>query len=1316
MVVGGGYKKVDPEEQPKVTVEMQVDKEAYEQTEVECRLGKQWTTKNGKLLTPPKTMLSLAMTADSGAQVDCINKSKLRQLGLSQDSLLATSVKLGCANETSAGVLGVFFAKIEAKSAAGRKTVVRCLVYVLETGGNLLSRSTLEKLGLLPTGWPDKFNRSPNDAIYKLNEVLKDGAVPAQQTGSGGATRQPPGQCDPDSDLPCCCPRRQYTDPPDILPMPAINANRSKLEDWIRNHYASSAFNVCKRQAMPRTSGPVMNIFTQPGAVPVVVHKPSPVPLHWRAQVKADLDSDVIRGVLEKVPSGTPDTWCAWLVLQPKKNGTARRTIDLSALTKVGIRETHHTRSPFKVVCTVPRNTLKSTLDCVDGYHGVEIAEEDRHKTTFITEWGRYRYIRIPQGYGASNDGYTKRTDDILDSVPDKPEIQDMEKIVDDIIQWSDDLESAFFRICNLLSHCSRSGMVFSPQKFQFAQEEVEYAGFVVGKTGIRPTDHYKQAILDFPPPTNISEIRSWFGLIHQVAYCFSTSPVMAPFRHLLKPSTKFAWDPELQDAFTASKREILRLVDEGVSSFDPALPTCISPDWCHTGIGWILQQKTCNCEPITPVCCKTGWRLVLAGGRFTIPAESRYSPTEGEALSCADALESSKYYTLGCPQLYIATDHMPLLGILCDRALDTIANPRLVRIKERTLWWQFKMIYVPGKKQTAADALSRRKLPAALHRLSVSKIEQTSSLEDSLKEDVTLSLEELTADSLNTSSLDAHLRQTFSIASVKTLPAIITWKMLVSSTQEDPVLVKLTEQIGQGFPDSQFDVDPTIRSFHRYRHGLNVVNGAVCFKTRLIIPAKLQQTILTAIHSAHQGVSGMNNRVEQAVFWPGLTTDIVATRQNCLTCMKNAPSQPAEIPVRPPSPEYPFQLIVADYFSLQGHNYLVVADRFSGWFSVYETGKGEFDAKTLVKYFREHFLIFGIPEECASDMGPQLMAKEVGDFFSTWDVHHRSSSSYFPHSNCRAELAVKTAKRLLRDNMDSKGGINTDRFLRAALQYRNTPQQDTRLSPAQIVFGRQLRDCIPVLPFKYEPRQEWGLMQEYRERAMAKRLDADGERLARHTKTYRELPVGTAVSVQNQTGLAPKKWDKTGVIMENMPHSKVLVKMDGSRRVTVRNRRFVREIISSHRSQLPPVIPPITPPFQSQREICHPVNPPLSTVDQEVAAGEVGQNTTEEIDTGAALSQENSASSDENRSTYAPIVENDDEIYTFEAPVNDVPASDVPAGRPRRERKPNSKYDPKVYDLDELYVPLKLALEVVKVAASPGSGFINWVRGGGDT
>ena len=159
-----------------------------------------------------------------------------------------------------------------------------------------------------------------------------------------------------------------------------------------------------------------------------------------------------------------------------------------------------------------------------------------------------------------------------------------------------------------------------------------------------------------------------------------------------------------------------------------------------------------------------------------------------------------------------------------------------------------------------------------------------------------------------------------------------------------------------------------------------------------------------------------MKNRVEQAIFWPSITLDVVQRCHGCTTCIRDAPSQPAGMPVAPPSPEYPFQMVVADSFSLQGHNYLVVGDRYSGWLSIYGADKGDFDGKALERIFWENFTTFNIPEDISADGGPQMMSEAVQNCFSRWGVRHRLSSAYFPHSNSRAELAVKTGKRLLWD------------------------------------------------------------------------------------------------------------------------------------------------------------------------------------------------------------------------------------------------------------------------------------------------------------
>ena len=74
-----------------------------------------------------------------------------------------------------------------------------------------------------------------------------------------------------------------------------------------------------------------------------------------------------------------------------------------------------------------------------------------------------------------------------------------------------------------------------------------------------------------------------------------------------------------------------------------------------------------------------------MMGGRFTTPAESHYSPVEGEALAVAGALHKLKYYVLGCPTLVVATNHKQLMGVFKGNLAD-INNPRLLSVVERTL------------------------------------------------------------------------------------------------------------------------------------------------------------------------------------------------------------------------------------------------------------------------------------------------------------------------------------------------------------------------------------------------------------------------------------------------------------------------------------------------------------------------------------------------------------------------------------------------------------------------------------------------------
>ena len=98
----------------------------------------------------------------------------------------------------------------------------------------------------------------------------------------------------------------------------------------------------------------------------------------------------------------------------------------------------------------------------------------------------------------------------------------------------------------------------------------------------------------------------------------------------------------------------------------------------------------------------------MFANSRFTQESEMNYKPIEGEALALVYGLKRSRMFVLGCPHVFVVTDHRPLVKIFGDKELEKIDNPRVFDLKEKTLMFNFEVMYREGPSNKAADALSR--------------------------------------------------------------------------------------------------------------------------------------------------------------------------------------------------------------------------------------------------------------------------------------------------------------------------------------------------------------------------------------------------------------------------------------------------------------------------------------------------------------------------------------------------------------------------------------------------------------------------------
>ena len=147
----------------------------------------------------------------------------------------------------------------------------------------------------------------------------------------------------------------------------------------------------------------------------------------------------------------------------------------------------------------------------------------------------------------------------------------------------------------------------------------------------------------------------------------------------------------------------------------------------------------------------------------------------------------------------------------------------------------------------------------------------------------------------------------------------------------EDEELSELRDILTEDETQEEDLLQGHLKPYRKSMGELTLLDGVIFYNNRIMIPKPLRKEVLDILHKAHQGTYGMYHAALHSVVWPGLKAALQGVRDACDSCNVNAPSNP-KLPPRPiEDPEYPFQMISADYFNCKGKTWLIVVDRYSG-------------------------------------------------------------------------------------------------------------------------------------------------------------------------------------------------------------------------------------------------------------------------------------------------------------------------------------------------------------------------------------------------
>ena len=195
--------------------------------------------------------------------------------------------------------------------------------------------------------------------------------------------------------------------------------------------------------------------------------------------------------------------------------------------------------------------SIFSKINLRSGYHQLKIKDADVHKTTFRTRYGHYEFLAMPFGLTNAPAAFM----DLMNRVFRPYLDQFVVVFIDDILVYSKDREIHDTHLQVVLETLRKEQLYAKLNKCEFWLTEVSFLGHIVSEEGIRVAPKKIEVVVEWKPPRNVTEVRSFLGLAgYYRRFVKGFSMIAAPMTRLLQKNVKYEWSEKCQRSFEKLK------------------------------------------------------------------------------------------------------------------------------------------------------------------------------------------------------------------------------------------------------------------------------------------------------------------------------------------------------------------------------------------------------------------------------------------------------------------------------------------------------------------------------------------------------------------------------------------------------------------------------------------------------------------------------------------------------------------------------------------------------------------------------------------